>query len=94
MLKDKEDPDYEGDKSYFMNYKMSRQQVTDSFNVLTNHHLKEMYDRHNVFVSEEDFVKVKMKSFSMIEKYIYTAKALLFFLPFFFLQFIILPSHS
>ena len=51
-----------------MNYTMTKEQVSDVFNLLTNHALKEAYDKYNIYYSEQDFIKIKHKSFSYIEK--------------------------
>ena len=68
------DPEYEGDKSILVNFTMTEQEIKDSFNVLTNQQLREAYDKHNIFYSEEDFLKKKGKSISTIEKYGFALK--------------------
>mmetsp|Transcript_5538 Transcript_5538/g.8705 ORF Transcript_5538/g.8705 Transcript_5538/m.8705 type:complete len:162 (-) Transcript_5538:1136-1621(-) len=73
---------------------MNEEQVADSFNVLTHHALKEMYDKHNVYYTKDDFEKKKHKSISVIEKYMHTAKGLLSFLPFYFIMFFALSANS
>ena len=82
-MNDLNDPDFEGDKALLVNYTMTEQEIKDSFNVLTNHQLKEAYDKHNLFYSEDDFLKKKQKSISTIEKYMLTGKACMSFAPFF-----------
>lgn len=56
-LKDKEDPDFDGDISILRDYNMTREEVNDAFNVMTNNLLKEAYDKHNIFYKEQDFIK-------------------------------------
>lgn len=56
-LKDKEDPDFDGDMSVIKDYNMTKEEVADAFNVMTNNQLKEAYDKHNVFYKETDFIK-------------------------------------
>lgn len=73
---------------------MTKEQVSDSFNVLTNHVLREAYDKHNLFYSEKDFVEKKHKSISNIEKYMLTAKGVLAVAPYFFIMFLALSAHS
>ena len=51
-LKDKEDPDFVGDASILRDYNMTREEVSDAFNMFTNNQLKEAYDKHNVFYKE------------------------------------------
>ena len=51
-LKDKEDPDFDGDISILRDYNMTKEEVNDAFNVMTNNQLKEAYDKHNVFYKE------------------------------------------
>ena len=46
----------------YSNYNMTKAEALDAYNVLTNHALKEQYDKFNVYYSEEDFVKKKGKS--------------------------------
>lgn len=40
-LADLNDPDFDGEKLSLMNYTMTKEQVADSFNILTHHILKE-----------------------------------------------------
>ena len=63
------DPELSPEEKYqYMNFTMTKDQVTDTFDILTNHVKKEAYDKHNRYYSEEDFKK-KGKSISTIEKY-------------------------
>lgn len=75
-VKQKDDPAYEGDKLKLMNYTMTKTQLSDVFNILTNHHLKEAYDKHNLYYSEEDFTKKKAKNIPLYEKYVSAIKGL------------------
>ena len=61
---------------------MSKDQLSDVFNVLTNHFLKEAYDKHNIYYSEEDFTKKKQKNIPLYEKYMLAVKGLGPMLPF------------
>ena len=54
----------------------------DGYNILSNNHLREIYDKHNIWISESDFEKVKRKSISTIEKYQYALKGITSFLPY------------
>lgn len=56
-LKDKEDEEFEGDPRDLVHYNMTKEEVGDAFNVLTNHVLREAYDKHNIYYTQEDFVK-------------------------------------
>lgn len=58
----------------YSNYNMTKEQAMDAYNVLTNHALREQYDKHNVYYSEEDFVKKKGKSIPSIEKWLACGK--------------------
>lgn len=77
------DPDFEGDKTPFQNYTMTKEQVADSFNVLTHHILKEQYDKHNLYYTEDDFIKKKHKNIANLEKYAISIKGCSNYLPYF-----------
>jgi len=81
-MRDLNDPDYEGDKSVLVNFTMTEQEIKDAFNVLTNQQLREAYDKHNIFYTEDDFLKKKGKSISTIEKYMSALKGVGSFAPF------------
>jgi len=66
-------------------YQLDKVGVTDTFNVLTNHVLKEAYDKHNLFYREEEFVKKKMKTLSMMDKYGSVAKGMSSYAPYIFI---------
>lgn len=88
----KEDPENEN-TLLLMDYTLSRKDVSDSFNILTNHVLKEMYDKHNMYFSEEDFVK-KGKSISFVEKYMAAGKSVGSFGPFLLIIYMSLGDHA
>lgn len=50
--------------------------------MLTNHHLREAYDKHNIFYSEDDFIKKKHKHISLFEKYIAVGRGVGSLLPY------------
>tara|TARA_B110000285_G_C14874167_1_gene490668 strand:+ start:240 stop:641 length:402 start_codon:yes stop_codon:yes gene_type:complete len=81
-MRDLNDPEYEGDKSVLVNFTMTEQEIKDAFNVLTNQQLREAYDKHNIFYTEDDFLKKKGKSISTIEKYMSALKGVGSFAPF------------
>lgn len=64
-------------------YPLTREMISDSFNIITNHVLKEAYDKHNQFIKEDDWIKVKHKSISTIEKYTQTVKGIGSYIPYF-----------
>ena len=64
---------------------MTLDQLRDSYNILTNHHLREAYDKYNVWYNYEDFVKKKGKSIPMMEKYAQVMKGVMGMLPFLFI---------
>jgi len=53
-LKMKDDPENE-ESLDLIEFTMTKEEVADSFNVLTHFLLKEMYDKHNLFYSQTDF---------------------------------------
>jgi hypothetical protein len=62
--------------------------------VLTNHILKEAYDKHNVYYGEEDFVKKKGKSIQQIEKWSFIMKGLGPLMPFILIFMVVLGPNS
>lgn len=63
------DPELTPEEKYqYMNFTMTKEQVTDTFDILTNKVKKEAYDKHNKYFSEDSWKK-KGKSISTIEKY-------------------------
>jgi len=65
----------------------------DAYNILTNHNLKEIYDKHNMWYSEEDFTKHKHKSISVIDKYTYAIKGIGSYIPYLGIIYMSLGSH-
>ena len=49
VIREKDDPLFEGDLSSFENYTMTEETLGQVYYVLTNHHLREAYDKHNQF---------------------------------------------
>lgn len=49
---------------------------------MTNHNLREAYDKHNHFYSEEDFTKKKMKHIPLFEKYFAVGKGVSSLMPY------------
>lgn len=76
VLKLKENTTFTADMLEYMNYTMTKEQVHDSYNVLTHHTLKELYDKHNIYYTDDDFVKKKHKNVSIVEKYMFLAKSM------------------
>ena len=62
--------------------------------MLTNHVLKEAYDKHNVYYTEEDFVKKKGKSIPSVEKWGYIMKGLGPLCPFLIIFMMVLTANS
>ena len=94
-LTQREDPEYLGNTTYQLrNFTMTREEVSDSFNVLTNHQLREMYDKHNMYFTEKDFKDKKRNTISSIEKYMAAAKTLLSMCPYFLVIKMALGSNS
>lgn len=93
-LKDKEDPDFDGDFSILRDYNMTKEQVGDAFNTMTNNQLKEAYDKHNVFYKEQDFVKKMGKVIPNLNKYSNAVKGAGSYAPFIFMIFMMLGGHS
>lgn len=88
------DPELSPEEKYqYMNFTMSKEQVTDTFDILTHHVKKEAYDKHNKYYSEEGFKK-KGKSISTIEKYMAAVQGIMGFVPFFLITFMALGSHA
>ena len=57
-LNDIDNETFEGNKTELEEkYNMTKEQLKDMYNVLTNHHLREVYDKYNVWYNYEDFVK-------------------------------------
>lgn len=73
---------------------MTKEQVADAFNVMTNNQLKEAYDKHNVFYKENDFVKKMGKVIPNINKYGSAVKSAGTYAPFIFMIFMMLGEHS
>ena len=88
------DANYTGNKDALVNYTMTEEQVANAFNVLTNHHLKEVYDKYNVFYSQKDFEKVKGKSISTVEKYGSAVRGVGSFAPYLGIIFMALGANS
>ena len=72
----KENTTFVGDMADYINYTMTKEQVHDTYNILTHHTLRELYDKHNIYYTEDDFNKKKMKNVSIIEKYMFVARSL------------------
>ena len=70
-------------------YNMTKQDVSDSFNVLTNNQLKEQYDKNNVFYSEDNWTKVMGRSLPNLHKYMTTIKQLVGYFPFIVIIFMV-----
>ena len=81
-IKDKEDPDFDGDLSILRDYNMTKEEVNDAFNVMTNNQLKEAYDKHNLFYKEQDFIKKMGKTIPNLQKYANAVKGASGFGPF------------
>ena len=81
-LKNKDDEDFEGDRLALMNYTLTKEEVSDSYNILTNYALKEMYDKHNLYFTENDFIKKKGKSIGNLDKYANLIKGMAIMFPF------------
>jgi hypothetical protein len=77
-----------------VHYNMTKEQCNDAFNVLTNHVLREAYDKHNVYYNEEDFVKKKGKSIPSIEKWGFIGKGVGPLVPFVFIFMLVLTPNS
>ena len=73
---------------------MTKEEVADAFNVLTNNQLKEAYDKHNVFYKEQDFVKKMGKNIPNLHKYGNAVKGAGGFFPFIFMIFMMLGGHA
>jgi hypothetical protein len=89
-----EDEEYEGSKLDLLNYTMTREQVSDSFNILTQHTLKEIYDKYNIYYTENDFATKKGKSFSNLERIVHTGKGIFGYAPFFLIIMISLAENA
>jgi len=76
-----------------MNYTMSKEEVTDTFNILTNHVLKEAYDKHNKYFTEKSFTE-KGKSIATLEKYAFCMQSVASFAPFFLIIFMALGVNA
>ena len=62
--------------------------------MLTNHVLKEAYDKHNVYYSEEDFIKKKGKSLASMEKWSFVVKGMGPLVPFLLIFMLVLTKNS
>ena len=93
-MKDKEDPDFAGDPSILRDYNMTKEEVSDAFNMFTNNQLKEAYDKNNIFYKEEDFNKKLGKMIPNINKYGHAAKGLGSYAPFIMIIWMMLGAHS
>jgi hypothetical protein len=82
-LSDLSNPDFDGDRLSLANYTMTKEQVADSFNILTHYILKEQYDKHNLYFTEDDFIKKKHKNIANVEKYMTTIKGCGSYVPYF-----------
>ena len=89
-MKDKEDPLFDGDISILRDYNMTKEEVNDAFNVMTNNQLKEAYDKHNVFYKENDFIKKMGKVVPNLHKYSNAVKGAMGFAPFILMIFMML----
>ena len=86
---------FEGNKTALQEqYTLTREQLSDGYNILTNHHLKEVYDKHNIWFSETDFTKHKHKSLSSIDKYGYALKGIGSYVPYLGITYMSLTSHQ
>jgi hypothetical protein len=93
-LKDKEDPNFNGDFSILRDYNMTKSEVADAFNIMTNNQLKEAYDKHNVYYKETDFVKKMGKVIPNLHKYGNAIKGAGGFAPYILMIFMMLSPHS
>jgi len=62
--------------------------------VLTNHQLREAYDKHNIYYNQEDWVKKMGKNIPNISKYTNAVKGVGNFAPFILIIFMSLGSHA
>jgi hypothetical protein len=69
---------------------MTKEEVADAFNVMTNNQLKEAYDKHNVFYKEQDFIKKLGKVVPNLHKYSNAIKGAAGFGPFVFMIFVMM----
>jgi hypothetical protein len=82
-LNDIDNETFEGNKTELEEkYNMTKEQLKDMYNVLTNHHLREVYDKYNVWYNYDDFVKQKGKNIPTLEKYMQTLKGVVALAPF------------
>jgi len=93
-LKDKADEEFEGDPRDLLHYNMTKEEVSDAFNVLTNAILREAYDKHNIYYNENDFVKKMGKNIPNINKYTNAVKGVGPFGPFILIIFMSLGAHA
>lgn len=61
---------------------------------MTNHHLKEVYDKYNVFYTQHDFEKVKGKTIGTFEKYGFAIRGVGGFAMYFGIIFMALGANS
>mmetsp|Transcript_4654 Transcript_4654/g.7899 ORF Transcript_4654/g.7899 Transcript_4654/m.7899 type:complete len:162 (+) Transcript_4654:320-805(+) len=94
MLKDREDPEFDGDREAFKDLNMTKEEVGQAFYVLTNHVLSEQYDKHNIFYTQEDFVEKKKKSITTVEKYILSLRSVLALSPYLLIMNFALGDYS
>lgn len=81
-LKDLKNTTYEGDKKLLANYTLTKDQLKDGFNILSNHKLREVYDKNNIWYSEEDFNKKKGKNIPVTDKYMNAVRGTTGFFPY------------